>query len=621
MSELKNLALFLIERVSVILHWLAASYWGILLAAILLVLALFWVWILEKVLKHKLAARCNVPASCLSFGPISATVGWVMLGVGLFHVLLNVASRILGSGTGAYGPAGWVLGGLWLDDLVPVPYALGFPMAVAVYGYLYSVVLKARVEVVTGLNGPASAFVLALLCVPFLPISFVGSLAFRGVAKWWGRRELRKAERQRKKRKNGEEAGASGEKTDAADEAEGGGSAQEGVEKPPEEPVLPPPSLDGQPWTYLMVGHEVRYSDAHPALPFFRLLPRYKIAMNEGVTVAFAIVAALSIVSFFLPVTAEDVSFPDKRPFDAYKNTVSQIRAEENRGEEQGRKPLPLSPRPFDEVFPSLTVADVLQQLGGEMAKELPPLPDEAIQALEKLRDSGAGRTTINELLVAAKGKAASSLGVVLPVPARFALEKAADTFRVRLDVKDAEGLSAAYDCDGTTYDKLKEYVASRESGTELWARAVLNAALCRTVATPSLSFDAFRSLDAMLSDLTAAKLVSFQELELELADVREAARILGGTEDAARGWLLAGIIHKERRRVRDAQKLLGKAAAIWTDRPEDLAAGYLAVLEIADLLARLNRFGEAEDVLSDYASRVRSAAGDDRELIAFSKL
>lgn len=587
MSHIKDIALGLVEKVAQGAHLLQDKWWGGALTAFLLLLTFLWILMVEARMRGELARKWGVSPKQVTFGPLHALVGWILLGVGGLHVVGSFFSRLFLDGTYAYGPQGWILGGLWLDSLVPLPYTLALPAAIFVYGYLYCVLLMANAEVLGNIHSPVTAYVYAFLRIPLLPFSLSFSLVANFVISVWRRVEEKK--REEKRSDSGDE---SQEKADAGDKRLGvkekvvDKAAQYVIEathstdlakkqarrasrelkqkleeaepqgrevKPSELPMgVPnvPVDFDTQNMSILMVGHQRlqpvgKPGDRSTDLPVFALFPRFAKAIGDVSLIALIGVVVATGISFVMYSAPREAGFSDAKAIELYQETLKA----------KGATPLQLIPDPFKEVFPAP---------GFDFVTVLDPFSP-----------------------------------------------------------------NARYECSFEALERLSEYVGRLPFKDVTWAKAKINECLCREFLVGPGASKVVTSFEEFARALTSLRwdelLKSIEAGEQELRQLEDAVSIIYNQSDDAskdRADMIAGIILRKRYRVRQAQEHFVAALRRGLADPIASATKYCAISQLAELLVSLHRYGEAEKLFSGFAKELRrSASGGSSGAQAISTL
>ena len=159
---------------------MADSPFAPLVAFGFLLLTYMFVFLSERRIRQMLAEHFKVEPAKIAVGPLHARAAWLTLLIAAGHALLHLLSRLLlAEGTAHYGPEGWVLGALGLDVLVPLPYMVALPAAMAFYGYVYCVVLYGSSLSLAEMTRPIWAYARGIVAVPLLPLRFFGGLFAR----------------------------------------------------------------------------------------------------------------------------------------------------------------------------------------------------------------------------------------------------------------------------------------------------------------------------------------------------------------------------------------------------------------------------------------------------------
>ena len=685
MSLLRNVALWLMEMVSLAAHWLARSWWSLLLALILLLLSGFWIWMADRRSKQKLSKKLRVKSKLLHLGPIHAEAGWVVLIVAAIQLVLNVFARVALSGPAAYGPHGWFLSSFWMDALVPLPYSIAFPAGLLFYGYLYSLYFLARAETLSGLHSPVAAWAKAAVGVPFLPLTIVASgLLSLGIR---GRRWLEDKARKRKQKKAAAEkvAAAEAAETSGATEGEdvadapsaaaenesppdGGGEGEPSEAEAPEEdeavPEIPvitevdllPPELDGTPRGILRAGHEHRRArlerdpELDDKLLFFRLFPRHQRAIRRAVPWAFLFACVASIAGYFNHESALSVSFPDEVAFGIWaehtppgppsiplemlyqygedKGTApapTDPDAAEDEGEDDERRiPAQLIPNPFVEAYPSIKLDEFLVDFNTAVAEKTGlSLPEPLLDALGGMAEASGGALHPHELKRGLKWQFDHGhLGTLTPAPVQVLVLHVVDQRIPTLEVEDPGKPSARYSCSYGAYKTLEDERNDRDRLSLPWAKATVNAVLCKAFMDATISFDALTSWETFWRSVTAMSLEDLEYRRIDLHLLQEALQVLrnrGSQLDRLQGLLLGGLIYREWRQYHQAFACLREAVDIMPSDSEtgaglEVSMPFGAVVQLCDLLARLNRFDEGEEILAAFAGKVEALAQADPE-------
>jgi len=540
MSLLQDMGFLVAEKLGLLLHALATSWLSAVLSTVILLVVLLLFWGVARAARKKLSKEMGVPQNLVSFGPAYAWAAKVILGLGMLHLVALVFGWF-STGPDSYGLQGEFLTRFSLDELVPVPFLVGFPVALGFYGYLFLVFFRARVETDYRLSAPVLAWASAILVIPLLPIPYLFQLFWSAVV------------------------GLSRKFADKKEKDGGDGDADAvGKPRPKEALVVAPPVVDGKPEWSLKVGHERRQlitaadgadtgADGRRLPHVYRQLPRFRHAFRHvGVGVFGALLAAC-----FLPVLScpsrLDIDLPDPDTVKAYTLTVSA------RGSEV---PL-LSARPFDISVPG---------------KDGKP-------------------------------------GTNLPSP-RVVLE----------DESHVE-----YFCSGETKTLLRTALDEAELEVELKARLLLNYHLCDTFLDP------FSAAKEALHDLWTWDPSATKGTSERLRIVTDAARELSATDAWGRAFLFAAIIHWENHRIWDAANLLRRGLEIGLEKSEEgeqveggfdqafEIGAFLPTMALANVLARMNRFGEADRVIGHYVEQVEKWTGKggepDADRMAFLSL